>query len=66
MTRHKLIVAVVLAAGLAVGSPVARHRRRPTATRSRSTTSLGSESVTTATSGIEQQSLDVCKTQIGL
>ena len=29
-------------------------------------TSLGSESVTTATSGIEQQALDVCKTPIGL
>ena len=29
-------------------------------------TSLVNESVTTATSGIEQQSLDVCKTPIGL
>ena len=29
-------------------------------------TSLGSDSVTTATSGIEQQSLDVCKMPIGL
>ena len=29
-------------------------------------TSLGSDGVTTATSGIEQQSLDVCKMPIGL
>ena len=29
-------------------------------------TSLGSQSVTIATSGIEQQALDVCKTPIGL